>query len=165
MVSCGLPDNKLNQTTDSCSVDLKNLNWNKSVSPNISVFSQDKKYYSVNIPTANCQKIFNSTNNLRISLQLKSTVNQVATGEGLVFVSLSTENKASPLYVAENTKFYFNSEGILNRTIIDSKNNQDWKPPLKALSAYFVLTFMIPAAIENSYNYYPKGIILFESVK
>ncbi len=165
VVSCGLPDNNLNAATDSCPVDLKNYTWYKSVSPNISVFSQSKIYYSIKVPTANCQKIFNSTNNLRVSLNLKSTVNQVVSGEGLVFVSINAENKAAPLYVAENTKFYFNSDGVLNRTIINSKENADWTPPLKNLSAYFVLTFMIPVTIENSLNYYPKGTILFENVK
>lgn len=83
----------------------------------------------------------------------------------MVFVSIIAENKASPLYVSENTKFYFNSDTVLNRSIINSNENTDWKPALKNLSAYFILTFMIPVTIENSLNYYLKGTILFESVK
>jgi len=160
-VSCGAKFADLNNNSNGCSLNIDDNSWFKSSSPNLSIFPPNKIYYSVKAPIKNCSEFFTSNSNLTVSLNLKSTINKIGLGDSLVFLSIQTENLAKPTFVATNVANNFATNGSLNKVIIDSSSNIDWKPPFK-VSDNFILTFMIPDAAENQYDYYPKGNIYLE---
>jgi hypothetical protein len=160
--SCGKFDPSENGSSN-CTMTLNDNSWTKSVSPNIGLFPSDKLYYSVKASASNCSNIMADSKDIKVTLNFKSSINNVGSGDSLVFVAMASDVASKPVYVANDVSVNFKN-GDVNRMLIDSSSNLDWKPPFNKPNN-FVLTFMVPSLIESTYQHYPKGNIFIEKKK
>ena len=157
--SCGGKPGSDNNPSN-CTMALDDSSWSKAISPNYDVFPTNKLYYSVKASANNCSNILTDSKDIRVNLNLKSSINSVGSGDGLVFIAMISDVSDKPKYLAKDVSINFKSE-ILNKMIADSRDNSDWKPPFSKPN-YFILTFMVPSLIENTFQHFPKGNVYIE---
>jgi hypothetical protein len=160
--SCGGKLDSLENNSSSCAMAIDEKSWTKTTSPNISLFPDDKLYYSVNASSYNCSNIITGSKDIKVTLNLKSSINTVGLGERMVFVSLTSDNlSSSQVHVAKDVSANFKT-GRVYKAVIDSSRDLSWKPPFDKLH-HFTVKFMIPNAIESTLQHYPKGNITLET--
>ncbi|MBX9839253.1 MAG: hypothetical protein K2X69_13190 [Silvanigrellaceae bacterium] len=160
VISCGGENalTKYGSANDACSLQIDSTTWQVSSTPNQNIFPITNSFASVQASTLNCGSLFSGSNNIQISVNFKSPVNNLI-GQELALVSFSVGSKS---LIQSDTSLNFIT-GNLKGTIVDSRTNSNWKPPFSD-PGFMTFTFQIPTSIIGQTNSYPTGIIYFDQV-